>query len=182
MPSKENDYPYADTAAVQMLSSGLRRASDENGTSLREVGRRLGYKQAVVLSHMATGRVPIPVDRAPELARALDLPMREFVQAVLRQRFPELEWHKLLADGRPPPGSPADFIWSLEKAAGRSIAELTPEQLRIMREVAASPDSPRRWLSVHEVGVIEMLRRVKPNLPAEGLSRADSEGIEALLE
>ena len=65
-----SEHQYASTSAAQMLAHGLRSASQERGTSLREIGRRLKYKQPVVLSHMATGRVPIPLDRAAAIARS----------------------------------------------------------------------------------------------------------------
>lgn len=58
-----NGYQWADTAAAKMLLSGLERARDQMGLSVRQLAKSLGYKQAVVLSHMATGRAPIPIDR-----------------------------------------------------------------------------------------------------------------------
>ena len=59
-PILDNTYAYADSDAARMLASGLQRASEERGLSIRQLGKLLKYKQAVVLSHMATGRVPIP--------------------------------------------------------------------------------------------------------------------------
>lgn len=183
MPATEKDeFPYDSTTAARMLTNALRIAALEYGLSLRAAGKRLGYKQPVVLSHMATGRVPIPIDRAVDIAEVLHLKPRDFLGAVLRQRHPEIPWDEVLASDRPPPGSAAELVWSIEAAAGKPVAELNAEQLRVMREVAAAPDAARRWLTVHEVPVIEMLRRVRPDLPTSGIDQADTGAIEALLE
>ena len=69
-----DEYEYKEPRAARMLSEGLRRASSERGLSVRQLGKKLNYKQAVVLSHWATGRVPIPIDRAVEVAREVGLP------------------------------------------------------------------------------------------------------------
>ena len=96
----DNDYPLADTAAARMLSEGLARAKDENGLSVRQIGKLMNYKTAVVLSHMATGRVPIPIDRAMQMADLLKLDSKSFLLAVLRQRHPEVDWGIVIGSGR----------------------------------------------------------------------------------
>ena len=50
-----------------MLRAALDRAQREQRLSIRKLGQRLGYKQATVLSHMATGRVLVPLERAADL-------------------------------------------------------------------------------------------------------------------
>ena len=52
-----DEYEYKETRAARMLSEGLRRASSERGLSVRQLGKKLNYKQAVDLSHWATGRL-----------------------------------------------------------------------------------------------------------------------------
>lgn len=165
-----------------MLSAALEYASRERGISLREIGRRLGYKQPVVLSHMATGRIPIPLDRTADIAHALDMPLGPFVLAVLNQRHPGIPWGELMGPSEAGSAAAAQFVWAIEAAAGQPLSKLTPEQHRVMREVAASPNPARRWLTPHETGVMEMLRRSKPSLPQEGFTQPEVEKLARCLE
>jgi hypothetical protein len=71
----------------------------------------------------------------------------------------------------------AQFVWALEAAAGQPVSKLSPEQLRVIREVAASPNPARRWLTPHESGVMDMLRQSKPSLPQEGFTHAEAEKL-----
>ncbi len=171
MTATAGDYPHADTTAARMLLSGLRRISDESGTSIRQLAKQLGYKQAVVLSHMASGRVPIPIDRAPELAKALDLPERAFVRAVLEQRHPDVDWAMFAEDA-------ADGLESdLRMIAGVDLGELSREHSRVVREAVAEPHPARRWLTVHELPIVEMLRELRPAISVDGLSSSDRRAI-----
>lgn len=176
----ENVFQFADSAAARMLSEGLTRANEEQGLSIRQLGKQLGYKQAVVLSHMASGRVPIPIDRAEDFADALRLDKRAFLQAVIKQRHPTVSWDILASAG----GSSVtdDLTHELEVIIGTSLKSLTKEQRGVMREVAADSSPRRRWLSVHELPVVEMLRKAVPAFQAEGLDRAEMAGIEAFLD
>lgn len=174
------EYPYANTDAARMLLSAIRLAASEEGISLRELGRRLGYKQPVALSHMSTGRIPVPVERAAQIAAELRLPMANFLTAVLRQRYPSLDWNSLQAEATLGSAA-AELTWSLELAAGKPLSELTESQRRVMREVAADAQPDRRWISIHEAGVVEMLRRVRPSIRSQGLPRADIEFLEDFL-
>lgn len=176
----ENVFQFADSAAARMLSEGLTRANEEQGLSIRQLGKQLGYKQAVVLSHMASGRVPIPIDRAEDFADALRLDKRAFLQAVIKQRHPTVSWDILSSAG----GSSVtdDLTHELEVIIGTSLKSLTKEQRGVMREVAADSSPRRRWLSVHELPVVEMFRKAVPAFGAEGLDRADMAGIEAFLD
>src|SRR5437763_15377370 len=101
-----------------MLAEGLRFAAQERGVSLREIGRRLGYKQPVVLSHMANGRVPIPIDRAVDIARHVEIPARQLLEAVLQQQHPKVEWR---------------LITGLERVAGKPVSEPSPGHQRVLR-------------------------------------------------
>jgi cyanate lyase len=155
--TREIDPTLADSHAARMLSDGLARASQERGLSLRKIAASLGYKQAVVLSHMATGRAPIPIDRAAELADALDIDRRTFVLAVLAQRHPTVDWHEI---ARPSDLDPRDvrLVEELEAILGHPVSELESEHRMVFREVASDRAPARRWLSVHELPLVEAMR------------------------
>lgn len=176
----ENEYPLADTTAARMLSEGLARAKHEQGLSIRQIGKQMGYKTAVVLSHMALGRAPIPIDRAEELADTLAIDKTSFLQAVVRQRHPDVSWH-LLTEGRRSSASDA-LASELEAVLGCRLKDLSNEQRAVMREVAAEPRPRRRWLSVHELHAVEVLRAAVPDMQTEGVPSADLTAIQALLE
>ena len=169
-------FPFRDTTAALALSDGLRRLSRDKGTSLRQLARDLGLKQAVVLSHMASGRMPIPLDRAEQLADALDLDKQNFLFSVLEQRHNSTNWRQELA-------SPAsdEVVVELEAIAGHPLHRLSGEQIAVLREVAAEPRPRRRWLTIHEVTAVEHLRRLRPMLHVHGLSVTDMRSIENAL-
>ena len=160
------EHRWAETPAARMLASGLRAAAMERGLSLREIGRRLNYKQPVVLSHMATGRVPIPLDRALDIAREVGLPKKQFLQEVLQQRHPGVDW-RLITAGEDP------FVEELETIAGKPLSDLTAEHQRVLKDVVRDPDPQSRWLSIHEIAAVQLLRRIFPDMQREGLSPDD---------
>jgi hypothetical protein len=169
-----DDYDYKDTRASQMLAEGLRRASTERGLSVRQLGKRLNYKQAVVLSHWATGRVPIPIDRAVEVAREVGLPEREFLLAVLEQRHAEVDWNLIT-------GFNDDLIEDLEDIAGKPLATLSPEHQQVMKEVVAEARPQRRWLTLSEVPVMEAIREQVPYVRSDGMPRGMIERLTTAL-
>ncbi|MGB7371749.1 helix-turn-helix domain-containing protein [Erythrobacter sp.] len=171
--TREIDPKLADSQAARMLSEGIARASSERGLSLRKIGALLGYKQAVVLSHMTSGRVPIPIDRAEEIAEVLEIDPAAFLQAVVRQRHPTVTWSLMGAGGDKGDG----FTHELAVSLGRPLKELSQEQRAVMREVAAEPRPRRRWLTVHELTAIELLREVQPAFSSEGLGQAEMAAI-----
>lgn len=142
-------YQWAETAAAKMMAAALERAKGERGLSVRQLAKQLGYKQAVVLSHMANGKSPIPIDRTEDLANQLDIDMRSFLRAVVEQRHPEVTWNLLagnlieeVSDG---------LANQLEAILGSSVGQLNAEQRRVMREVASDPNAGRRWVSIHNL-------------------------------
>jgi hypothetical protein len=169
-----DDYEYKGTRAAQMLAEGLRRASAERGLSVRQLGKKLNYKQAVVLSHWATGRVPIPIDRAVEVAREVGLPEREFLLAVLEQRHSEVDW-KLIT------GFQDDLAEDLEAIAGKPLSTLPAEHQQVMKEVVAEVQPRRRWLTLSEVPVMEAIREQVPYVRSDGLPRRLVETITTAL-
>ena len=172
--TREIDPKLADSLAARMLSDALVRASTERGLSMRKIGAMLGYKQAVVLSHMTTGRVPIPVERAEEIAQLLQIDPAAFLGAILKQRHPNVNW--ALLDGQ---GSLTadDISHELAVILGKPIRDLNEEQRAVMREVAAEPTPRRRWLSVHELTAMETIRETRPTVRSEGLSSSDRDAI-----
>jgi transcriptional regulator with XRE-family HTH domain len=158
-----------------MLKDGLRSAALERGLSLREIGRRLGYKQPVVLSHMAKGRVPVPIDRAPEIARQVGVPVDRFLEAVLRQHHPEVEWGLIT-------GNPDPFLLDIEETAGKALSELSAGHHRVLREVVVDSKPEERWLSIPEIAAVKLLRELFPQLPTDGLSPSDRSTLRTCAE
>lgn len=164
------DYPHAETPAAKMLSQGLRTAAAERKLSLRQIGRQLGYNQPVVLSHMATGRVPIPIDRAVEIAEAVGMPPKGFLEAVLQQRHPALDWRLIKG--------PADPLCDeLTSLAGTALSSLPERRQQIFRDAAADEDAEERWLSEAELPVVRLLRELFPHMKVSGLPEADRETV-----
>lgn len=168
--TREIDPKLADSQAARMLAAALARASSDRGLSLRKIGPMLGYKQAVVLSHMATGRVPIPIDRAEEMAIALEIDRKSFLEAVVKQRHPEVSWSLLSGEEA---NRTDELMHQLAASLGRPLTELNQEQRAVMREVAAEARPRRRWLTVHELTAIEALREARPDVGSRGLSGPD---------
>ena len=177
MVQEDHNHPYFHSPAAELVRTSL-AAFKERGVSLRALAKKLEYKQAAVLSHIATGRVMVPLERVADLARVLEIDEGKMMIAAMKQRFPGLTWRSMLQES--PTVSPAerDVIWRLEGAAGKPLSELTPEQISIMMEVAATPEPSRRWLTVHELPAVELLRRREPEFRSKGLSRASLDLIE----
>lgn len=159
-----DEHPYANTPAARLLSAALRRKGEEEGVSVRTIGKALGYKQAVVLSHMANGRVPIPVNRAPEFAREVGLPEREFLLAVLYQRHKDVDWSLITSKSD-------EFVDELEALGGLPLSTISTEHRRVLREVVADPKPQRRWLTLAELPLLEAIREGAPQIRSEGLPR-----------
>jgi hypothetical protein len=155
-----------------MLSEALDRANRDKQQSQRFIAKQLGYKSSVVLSHMAAGRVPIPVDRAVDFARYLGMDQNEFLLAVLEQRHPDIDFSRLLTKGGKPSGKKGNdsaLLEELEALVGKPIDELPIGQVRVLREVVQDANAPRRWVAPHEIGILEQIRRFRPDglTPAE---------------
>lgn len=171
-PSAVDDrlgYSYATTRAAKLLAGALETVWKKHRLSQRTIAAQLGYKQSVVLSHMALGRVPIPVERAEQIANLLALNVREFVMAVLEQRHPGVS---KFFDKRGEADSSIcerqNLIADLEGAGGQSLNQLSPEQITVLREVVADPLPERRWASVNEAPLLSALRQCRPDLSRNG--------------
>jgi hypothetical protein len=171
--AKPNYMPYAESDAAMLLAGAIAERARER-ISLRELGRRLKYKQPVVLSHMATGRVPIPIDRAVDIACTVGLSTKKFLLSVLEQRHPGIDW-SMLADASD------GFATELETIAARPLDELPPTAKAVLREVVVDPKPARRWLTTAEIPALEILREVRPALRVEGLSAGDKRELRRCL-
>jgi hypothetical protein len=164
LAASSGDYPLQGTKAQRMLSEALDRAAKEKDQSQRFIATQLGYKSSVVLSHMALGRVPIPVDRAADFARYLGMDQNEFLLAVLQQRHPEIDFERLLTKGKgKATKSESALLDELESLSGRPLDELNIGQVKVMREVVQDANAGRRWVASHEIGLIEQIRRLRPD-------------------
>ena len=173
-----SDFPFENSTATKMLAAGLEGAQARK-TSLRSLGKQLGYKQAVILSHMASGRVPIPIDRAVALANALDMPGDDFLIAVLEQRHPKVDWALL----REPVTALREqgLVGQLEAVAGKPLSALSTEHIGVIQEVARDPNPRRRWLTVQEISVMDLIRDLLPYLKMDALAGSDREAITTAL-
>ncbi len=177
--TREINPGLADSHAARMLAAGLENASRERRLSARKIAEMLNYKQSVVLSHMASGRVPIPIDRAEQIADVLQLDREEFLKAILKQRHPEVDWRFI--EGAAEGASSEGLVHELAVSMGKPLGELSMEQRAVMREVAADPQPRRRWLSVHELIAVETIREARPAVSSEGLPPSDLTAIREAL-
>jgi hypothetical protein len=182
-----SDYPLAGTRAQKMIADALEKVQADKGQSQRYLAKILGYKSSVVLSHMASGRAPIPVDRAGDFARLLDLDPGEFLIAVMEQRHPDIDFRRLLGLGKRKKSSGAAtasessaLAEELESIAGESLDQLPMTQVKIMREVVADNNAARRWIEPHEITMVESVRRAHPQGLAPAQMKKLTEFVEAL--
>ena len=158
-----------------MLAGALREYTARHSGGLRALAAELGFKQATVLSHMGNGRMAIPMDRAPLLARQLGMDQAQFTWAVLCQRYPDAAE----ALGETGSLSPPSASGAQKQVAPllASIEVLSPERLAIIAEVILDPSPAERWLAVGEVAAVKGLRRLRPL----GLTQMDQEEVNAVL-
>jgi len=171
--SKLGDYPLQGTRAQVMLEAAMKTAQ-ASGRSQRDVAAQLGgYKTSVVLSHMTAGRVPIPVDRAKDMATALGMNPNAFLLAVLEQRHPDIDFKSLFNISY----SSAATVRRLEAIAGCSLDDLPAETRAMLEEVVGARSPRRRWLALPEIATMELIRELRP----EGLTADDRQMIEKAL-
>jgi hypothetical protein len=185
MTENIGDYPLSNTKACKMLAEALARAEREEGMSQRSLAKTMNYKSSVVISHQALGRAPIPIDRSLDFARLLKINPSDFLLAVLEQRHPEIDFKRLLVPSKMGGASSvkkaavSDFVVDdIESIAGMTMAELPTEKVTVIREVASEPQPRRRWLSVHELPIMNMLRKRFPEIISQGLDLASRKKIE----
>lgn len=159
------------------MLEGAMKAAQAAGRSQSEVAKDLKYKTSVVLSHMTAGRVPIPIDRAKDIAKALGLDPNNFLLAVLEQRFPDVDFTTLFNISY----SSEKTVRQLESIAGCSLDELPANTRAVLEEVVAARNPRRRWLAPVELPNIELVRNLRPDSPFSGLTDEDRRSIEKAL-
>lgn len=142
-------FPGSD--AAQMLAAGLKEYSSKHKGGLRGLATQLGIKQATVLSHMANGRMTIPLNRVRALAEILGLDLQSFALAVLRQRAPELS--EILA----PQGGGEDvsFLRIDEQKIGA-------EKMHLIKSIIDDPKPVARRAVGREADLLDLLRERRP--------------------
>lgn len=184
--SPEPDYPLANTLARRMLAEALERAQEEKGLSQRQLAKTLNYKTSVVISHMALGRVPIPVDRALDFARVLKMDAPKFLLAVLEQRHPDIDFARVMGigSGKSKVSDKATresyTLAELENIAGKELDELPVDRINVLREVVGDQNAARRWIDLSELPVIDTLRKAHPQGLTPAKRRKLEDAIEAL--
>lgn len=177
MDDELNSYPLRGTRAQLLLEAGIQDLQGR-GRTQRELASALGYRSSVVLSHMATGRVPIPIDRANDIAELLNLDPRQFLLAVLEQRYPEIDFKTLFnvsfSSGR--------TVSQLEAIGGCALDELPADTKDVMGEIVNARNPRRRWLNAAEIPALELIRKLRPESPGRGLSHEDLAAIIEALE
>lgn len=172
---------YADTKAASMLRNAIARAKYERGTVLKDISGKLGMTQPVVISHMASGRIGIPVDRAPALADLLGMDRLAFTKAVLAQKHPAA-MDAIDLQSLSPVGLEADEVHALQTDAAFSDTTILAAAKDIIAEVMRDRQPDARWLSIRELDAISLLRRLRPSMRTLGLSQHDLAAIRSALE
>jgi hypothetical protein len=180
-------YPYATTRAARALSDALNEMSTGAQVSLRTIAGRLNYKSAVVLSHMRTGRLPIPVERAIEIAHAVGLEPEPFLALVLEQRYPDVDLTKALTGASVAPlrdvaTKAISLLDELKDLAGMAFEDLPAPTIGVIREVVSDPRPRRRWLGVSEARIMDIIRDERPDLSSDGVSADQAEQLRSALK
>ncbi|WP_298190565.1 hypothetical protein [Novosphingobium sp.] len=118
-------------------------------------------KQATVLSHMATGRIGIPLDRVEQFAEVLEMNPEEFSFAVIEQREPAMlgllsRFYGHVCD-RAQSGELASLIDEM-----RSTADLSSRQMSDIREILRQRDTPSRLVTGRASELISVIRSARP--------------------
>lgn len=173
-------FPFADTQAAIMLRDGLWRAKAERKLSLRKISVQLGYKQPAVLSQAATGRVPVPLDRAMDIARAVGMDPAKFLIAALAQKEPDAE--RVLQPVNDNSPHIDSFMRELLALAGAPLDKLPEENKAILRQVITDRAPGRRWLALGEIPTVVAIRDTVPGFAVHGLEPSELEAVTGLLE
>lgn len=166
---EKSDHEWADTKAAKMLLAGLQNAKAEFGLSVRKAGKELGFKQATFISRMSSGKSPIPIERAEEIAALLMMDPAAFLQAVVEQRYPDVDWRLINSTENERQDALAR---ELEAIIGAQPAVLNEHQRRVMREVASEPQPHLRWLSVNDAATARALAN-KPSRQEDSATSQD---------
>lgn len=82
--------PAARPCSLLKVIERLAQMIEKSGRSQREIADEVGYTKSNVISMMKKGKMPVPLDKAPALARACGEDPTEFMRLVVREYHPEL--------------------------------------------------------------------------------------------
>jgi len=119
-----------------------------------------------------------------DFVRTLRLDAPEFLLAVLEQRFPQIPFGRMLSKAAGDPKTRSGrvdeetlMIEDLQSASGAPLADMPAEQFAVVREAAADRNAVRRWASVPEMGVLDMIRSERPEINKNGLSMVQRKAL-----
>lgn len=81
--------PTSRKTTTSKTADFLARAIEFSGRTQREIAAEAGFPKPNVISMMKWGDMPIPLDRAPALARACRVDPAYFLRLVLEEHHPE---------------------------------------------------------------------------------------------
>lgn len=171
-----DDHPLAHTQATKMFAEAV-AAKQKQGISQKDLAAALGHKSSVVVSHMATGRAPIPIDRSRDISDLLELDRNAFLLAVLEQRLPMLDFQSLVGSRPAASGKHEQLMNQSEKIGGRPLSALPDDLLNLIKECVADKDPRSRWLSLDELPVVALIRQLRPTFRSQGLTQADQKKV-----
>jgi len=159
--------PYAGTRAAAMLKEALARYTSQHKGGLRALAGVIGMNQATVLSHMATGRIGIPLDRVQQFAEVLDLNVEAFSLAVIEQREPAMlsllqSVYRVETEGTDS-AERAGLIREI-----RAAKVLSPRQISLIRDIVRDPELSTRVVTGRESELIWKIREARPMGPEDG--------------
>lgn len=73
------------------------------------------------------------------------------------------------------------LLSGLDTSLPPGLNNATPSQMRIIREVLRDDHASERWLSPHEVFFVSEIRKLRPDIIADGLSSDDLQQVRAAL-
>ena len=86
--------PFATTKLTAFLQKRILELKPRK--SQADIAAEAGFVQMNMLSMIKTGTSPLPIDRVPGLARALEVDPRRLAQLALEQRFGEMATRALM--------------------------------------------------------------------------------------
>lgn len=96
---------HNETAVAIFLTKHVKKCKDR-GKSSREIAAEVGYKNANNITMIKQGLSKVPLEKAPALAKALDVNPAEFVQLCITEYFPGV--YSAMSETMPIPRNPLE--------------------------------------------------------------------------
>ncbi len=155
-------HPHAQTAAAALLRTALATYTAQHKGGLRALSVELGMRPPTVLSHMANGRMPIPLERAGQIADALHLDRLTFCLAVLAQRAPSIAtiFHAELGLSQ----ADAPIAPTVKETIRRALQSPPSDGLiELLRRALQTPAPLEHWVDGEEFELLRAIRRETPS-------------------